>query len=415
MNGDNNLREILPLLRPRSAEPTLFIQVVWYLLWIGLAVLVILYVTRWIRHRRQRLEEFTAAAREAGLDAAQTRFLYDIARGQKMRAPPRLLSSPQVFDRQLGAHAAALAARDRSHPDLATIGAIRQALGFDELGPDQSLTSTRQIDRAQTVMMRPGHSVDDDLPHTPCLILERDEGTLTLAPVLREGDEQGPRWKAGQELSGIFWREGDTEYRLTTHVIGRDASGETIDVEHAPVERLQNRDFYRIDVDFTADFYLLDSDDVDGNADGITTEAAIDLLDETEASDLRVAPAAEEEKDDPLSGAPKVTGHVVNLSAGGLAVDVPERGPEDQDRLWVVDPAFDGPFPLAGLRLRAVGKERVVLGARRVKLTFDDLPTPAEKAIVRGVYEHQLQSAGGRSVAPLDDVPPGDEDDLPVL
>ena len=62
MNGER-LREILPLLRPRSAEPTLFSQTVWYLFLSGLATLVILYLIRWFRLRRRRLREFEAAAR----------------------------------------------------------------------------------------------------------------------------------------------------------------------------------------------------------------------------------------------------------------------------------------------------------------------------------------------------------------
>ena len=62
MNGENSLRDILPLLRPRSAEPTLFGQIVWYVLWIGLAALPIAYLIRWIRLRRRRQREFNLAA-----------------------------------------------------------------------------------------------------------------------------------------------------------------------------------------------------------------------------------------------------------------------------------------------------------------------------------------------------------------
>ena len=60
MNGER-LREILPLLRPRSAEPTLFSQTVWYLFLSGLATLVILYLIRWFRLRRRRLREFSTS------------------------------------------------------------------------------------------------------------------------------------------------------------------------------------------------------------------------------------------------------------------------------------------------------------------------------------------------------------------
>lgn len=415
MNGDNNLREILPLLRPRSAEPTLFSTTVWYLLWAGIVVLLTLYLVRWLRLRKRRLVEFQEAAHEAGLKASQTTLLYRIARNRKMRAPLRLLSSPQFFDREVGRYAAGIAAKDRRHPELDQIGKIRRALGFDELDLDQTLTSTRQIDRAQSVMMQVGHLHHEEAEHTPCLVLERDEGLLTLAPVLREGDSTEPRWKEGQELSGVFWREGDTEYRFVTRVIRADPSGETVDVEHGAVERLQNRDFYRIVVDFSADFYLLPADTEEEET--VPDDAAIELLDREEA--IRVAPSIpvdpendENAEPDRLAEATRIHGHVVNLSAGGLAVDIPLDGPTGDTERWVVDPAFEGDFPLAGLTLSSVSSEDAVVGAKRVKLQFEDLPTPIEKEIVRSVYEHQLHGAGGRSgAALLEDV---EDDDLPT-
>lgn len=142
MNGER-LREILPLLRPRSAEPTLFSQTVWYLFPSGLATLVLLYFIRWFRLRHRRLREFETAAHNAGLSAPQVTLLYRIAHRRRMQSPPRLLSSPHVFDRQVGRYAAAIAARDRQHPELAKIGRIRHILGFDEIDLDKSLTSTR--------------------------------------------------------------------------------------------------------------------------------------------------------------------------------------------------------------------------------------------------------------------------------
>ena len=289
MNGDDKLHSILPLLRPRSAEPTLFTQVVWYLFWVGIAVLLALYIRRWLSHRRQRTREFQAAANAAGLTAEQTELLYSIARQQKMKSPPRLLSSPQVFDRQAGAYADIVVARNRHDPELAAIGQIRAALDFDDLDLEQSMSSTRQIDRGQTVMISVDRDTAEDELLYPWLVLERDEGALTLAPVLRAKGEPDLELRLGEEVTARFWREGDTEYQFVTKVLRRSRTEHSLDVRHASVEREQNRDFYRIDVDFPADFLLMSMQDppAEGGA-GVHSDAAINLLDLEGSETIRI-------------------------------------------------------------------------------------------------------------------------------
>lgn len=254
MNGDK-IRDILPLLRPRSAEPTLFSQTVWYLLWAGLAILLGLYIIRWVRLRRRRLEEFEELARDAGLSPRQIALLYRIARHRRMQSPPRLLSSAHVFDRQVGRYATGLVRGDREHPELDAIGNIREILGFDELDIDQALSSTRQVDRGQTLR------------------------------IWVDGEEE-------DELEGFVpWREGDTEYSFVTEVIGKARTAHAVAVEHAAVKRMQHRDFYRIDVGFDADFLVIprQAEREDG-AEDVHGEAAIGLLDRTQdEDDIRIA------------------------------------------------------------------------------------------------------------------------------
>ena len=414
MNGEN-LRDILPLLRPRSAEPTVFSQTVWYLLWIGLAALPVFYGIRWLHLRRRRLQEFTAAGQAAGLTAGQTALLYTIARRRRMQSPPRLLSSAQVFDRQLGAYAASIASGDRQHPEIERIGGIRVALGFDILDLEHAMSSTRQIDRGQTVMIWAEHESDRAEGFYPWLVLERDEATLSLAPVLRGGDDPRMQLCRGDRFNARFWREGDTEYEFETTVIGQATSDNAVYVKHAEVHRQQHRDFYRIDVDFPADFFVVPVDHEELESDGIHINAAIELLDKSASEEIRVAPS-EPAAQDRLTGATRVSARVVNLSAGGLAIEVTQGSPPaDADTAWILDPAFEGPFSLAGITCNPVGTETSVLG-KIIKMTFDQLPTPIEKEIVRGVYEHQLQAAGGRARAHMDTPPlPADgDDDLPT-
>lgn len=412
MNGESQLRDILPLLRPRSAEPTLFSQTVWYLLWGGVVVLLALYLTRWFRYRRQRLVEFNTQAAAIGLSAEQTALLYKIARSQRMQSPPRLLTSARVFDRQAGAYADALAARNRKHPELAAIGAVRSELSFDDLDPEQSLSSTRQMERGQTVMVWV-----EDGPHgtegfAPWLVLERDEAALTLAPVLRAGVAPDAQFKPGEEVTARFWREGDTEYRFASEVLRKGKSEHALDVRHATVERMQHRDFYRIDVDFPVEFLVLPAvEHLDEDGADILSEAAIELLDQ---SQLVVAQSEGADEEDRFASATRVRARVINLSAGGLAVDVPQEGPSTEDgSLWIVSPAFEGDFPLAELTCVPISAEPAPGGGRRIKMRFEGLPRAAEKDIVRGVYEHQLQAAGGRgTAAPLADATDL-QDDLP--
>lgn len=402
--NEDRLREVLPHLRPRSAEPTLFSQTVFCLLCLGLTVIVGLYFLRVYRLRRQRDREFFHAGALAGLTQGQTALLHRIARRQRMQTPVRLLSSAHVFDRQVGRHASRLAHRDLEHPQFEEIAQIRQALGFDAVPADQALTSTRQIARGQTVMV--WETPDDEAvadAYIPWLVLERDEGTLVLAPLLRDGsahDASGHRLQVGEEVSVRFWREGDTEYRFTTTVIGPVGQAGAVRVEHtASLERTQQRDFYRIDVDFPVCVYVLSADIEAQDRDGAHQEAAIRMLDgPPTADDVRVestVPTAQA-----LELAARVTGRVVNLSAGGFAMRVAADAiPAREGRIWLVDPAFEGDFPLAGLSCHPVGDDEEP-GGRLVKLRFDDLSPTVEKEIVRGVYHHQLATAGGRMVPP---------------
>lgn len=126
----------------------------------------------------------------------------------------------------------------------------------------------------------------------PWLVLERDEGALTLAPVLRAGRQPQVRFRVGQKLTARFWREGDTEYRFLTSVVGKSHSPHSVTVEHATLERMQHRDFYRIDVNFPADFLVIPfRDELAGGGQDAHIDAAINLLDQSVTETIRVAPS----------------------------------------------------------------------------------------------------------------------------
>lgn len=405
--NESQLKDILPMLRPRSAEPTLFSQTVWYLLWIGLAAIVVLYLYRLYRHRRQRHAAFLVVCQDAGITEAQTRLLERITAARKVRHPERLLSNAHAFERQAGAYAQDLARRQPRSKQLRQIARLREDLGFDHLPADQALISTRQIERGQTVMISDIDELSLEEILVPWLVLDRDEGVLELSPLLREG--AGHRHERGEELTIRFWREGDTEYEFRTRV--RAVDDQNITVAHATrVDRRQQRDFYRIHVDFPLDLYGLPQPDQHQPPAQPPEIAAIALLDE-EDSPARINEETAQEhpslgsdhlRDIPAA-AERLHGRVQDLSAGGLALIVSgsalpagslATAEEPARWVWMIDPAFEGDFPLAGVTCQAVSSEPVE-GQQLVKLQFDRLPATVEKEIVQRIYQHQLETAGG--------------------
>ena len=411
--NDGQLRDILPLLRPRSAEPTLFSQTVWYLLWIGVTVLIVLYFYRIYRQRKQRHAEFLVFCQEAGISDAQTRLLERIARARKLRQPERLLSNAHTFERQVGGYAQDLARKQRKSKQLRQIARLREDLGFNYLPVDQALISTRQIDRGQTVLITDVDERTLEEILVPWLILDRDEAVIELSPLLREA--AGHDHQRGEDLTVRFWREGDTEYEFHTHV--RSVTGQNMTITHATrVERRQHRDFYRIHVDFPLDLYGLPQAGQEEEASqSPPEEAAIAMLGGNEpadgAQDQEISEDAPQEAvtrpagalPEPPEDAERLHVRVQNLSAGGLAILVAagslpdgslptDSGPAQW--VWMINPAFEGDYPLAGVTCRAVSSE-MEEGQQLVKMQFEALPSTVEKEIVQRVYQHQLDTAGG--------------------
>ena len=200
---NDRIREILPLLRPRSAEPTLFTQTVFYLLGIGLVLIVILYLTRRYRQKREQENLFVLLGRELGLKSAQIEFLRLISRRLRLKNPRRLLSSASFFEHHVGNHATDLATKNLEHRDLPRIADIRQALGFDEIPLAQALTSTRQVEKGQTLLVWEIH--DHKEGFTPWILVDRDEASLTMSPLLREHDDGAPsQFRIGEEVSLVL-------------------------------------------------------------------------------------------------------------------------------------------------------------------------------------------------------------------
>ena len=239
---NENLRDVLPYLRPRSAELTPFSITVLVLLCLGLAGLITLYYLRHRRHIRDMRERFEELGLEKQLSESQIRTLFQIGLRRKMNNPVQLLTSVHVFDRQIGA----TVDRFRNQPDhvlFDEIADIRTLLEFDQLPVDQALHTTRQLPAGLTTIV--WTHADEEAGGVPWLVTGRDERGIETAPLLKE-DRSLDGLKAGDEVTVRFWREGDTEYHFTTSILEIDTDSRMAILRHAPrMERLQLRDFFR--------------------------------------------------------------------------------------------------------------------------------------------------------------------------
>ena len=371
-----NLREVLPYLRPRSAEPTLFGQTVLILLCAGLATLVALHCSRIYRQRRQKKINFYQRAEEAQLSQPQSDFLLQIARQRKVANALQLLDSVYAFDRHIGAYAAQLADSDLADPRLQDIAEIRSLLEFDHLPHDQALRTTYQLEVGQSLMVWPAAS--DTEGHSPWVVVSRDERGLGLVPLLREDMRHFDSLTNGDQLAVRFWREGDTEYSFIAEVFAVDPQDRTAFVRHAdPIERKQLRDFFRLDIRFDLELLLIP----EAESDTETQEAS-------EQEEPKLPP--------PLQS---FAAEALNLSAGGISLLTSSDLPADQ--LLQIDPQFKGAFPLAGVLCRVVQSIRNADGFL-LQCQFQDLPTPLESELVRRLYQHQILAVSGEAI----DLPP---------
>ncbi len=156
---------------------------------------------------------------------------------------------------------------------------IRQVLGFDEIPLAQALTSTRQVEKGQTLLVWESH--DHKEGFTPWILVDRDEASLTMSPLLREQDDATPsQFRIGDEVSIRFWRDGDTEYRFDTRIIDLGAESALILRHTGEVERLQQRDFVRVNVHFPITLYQLGEPvEAEDGGPAEQAQAAVAMLD----------------------------------------------------------------------------------------------------------------------------------------
>jgi len=373
--NDDKLRDALPFLRPRIEEPSAIVLLFFAVLCIGLITLIVLHFKRSITERKKRQLKLREAGADRGLSSKDLALLGRLS--SKMSNPIQLVESLYAFDRIIAPRLEELFARDWNHKEIRQIAHIRQQLGFDQVPVDQALRSTRQLEDGLTVMV--WCEAQEVETFYPWIVVNREERALMLAPLLQEDFARYGKLKADQSLVVRFWRSADTEYRFESAIHSVDRRENTIVLHHSDaLERLQQRDFYRIYAHFAIHFFLV-------------PDPAPDAESEMPAADSEaVAQPADPAIDHVERDKQRIEATVLDLSAGGLSIETQAPGPFEGT--LVVAPDFEGPFPLAELSCQIVNQNRVG-HAYRLQLRFAAMPAAREAELVRCVYEHQLSQA----------------------
>ena len=228
---------------------------------------------------------------------------------------------------------------------------IRAVLGFDRLLPGDQLRSTRQLGRGHHLLLRPAGLAAE--AGAPWVVEAQDDHALVVTPLLSDSSAPIDSWQPGIRVQGHYPQGRDVTYGFATHVLGVELAARRLLLRHTQhVERVQQRSFFRL-----------------------STRFPIVLLVGEGAASLD------------LEQASRLQGTVVDISGGGLSVRLAETPAESAE--LTVDPAFTGPFPLAGVKcevVAAVERDECV----HLRLCFVELSGRVETSIVRGIYQRQL-------------------------
>ncbi|MFH1570600.1 MAG: PilZ domain-containing protein [Gemmatimonadota bacterium] len=355
---DESFRRILPYFRLQEGDaPWMYPWLVELVALVSLALLLLLVtvlVVRRIREYRHTWSSFRECAGEHGLSAPQTELVRRIAREARMRHPLLLLTSVEAFDRRVGAYLE----RRRDHPErpaiVDSLAHVRRLLEFDRVPAGRPLRSTRELHPGQRLMVWPVKGGPSGFIH--CVVAHRDDDAIVAVPLLREDDRHLQALEVGDRIKVRFWREHDTEYRFRSQILEANPETTSIVVGHSDrLERIQKRDYYRLAVRFRLGLVAVPEDRL-----GAPEEIPAGRRFEAIAADI---------------------------SGGGLGVTAEAVVPPGH--VVVIDPAYTGPFPIAGLWCRVVAQEQRE-GARWLGLEFADISRERQTDLVNVIFQQQI-------------------------
>lgn len=331
-----------------------------------LAIAVAIELHRRHRERRDILEADWRAARDLladrGIDGEDRALLLAILTQYAPDHPTRAITKRLTYDGCMERYFKTLIATS-DDATVAERGArlrdVRGRLGLDYVPIGQRIHSTRELYNGQALWATPASGVEPRWFHLR--VAGVDEASVFLAPV---GTDALPVVKSGEALKFRFWREDDGRYLFEASVIPTDRRPAVWRAAHSqPLARTQARAHYRIRFDSMVQVNILNAplrDDFDG------------LEAQTSVTNL--------------------TGRVISLSGGGLAVQFPQ--PVPKQILMRIPLSLPGSARALTTFVRPTGAQQLGGGQSIVRGRFVAMDDETRDTITRYVFLKQKQHLG---------------------
>jgi len=329
-----------------------------------LAVAVVFEFVRQRRVSRSRVRGLWGTvediAREKELTDDEHKVLSELLRRWSPEEPHRAATVHEYFDECVEAEMNGVRARG-DIKEFERLGVVlrdvRSRLALDMTPIGQRIFSTRQLYSPQEVWFV-------DAAESPPrwkrgLVQSVNEAYFTVGMAV---DVEPPRYTPGRDVRFRLYRDDDARYTYTTQFVRREAEPPGLTFEHTSVlDRIQSREHYRVRHEQSANIGILD-----GSLDANVTDSASRKI------------------------VTRLRGKIVNISAGGIAVVVPQPVPSQvMMRVGVDLPmertvAFEVDARIVAINPLPAG--RYLLRAAFVRVTDED-----REAIARYVMHKQQQ------------------------
>lgn len=333
------------------------------------AVLLALAVAvEWVRQRRNRRarivglwESVEKIAKEKELTDEERAVLARLLRRWSPGEPHRAATVHQYFDECVEAEMSAL----RANGDMAefermgtVLRDIRTRLALDMVPIGQRIFSTRQLYSPQEVWFVDAAESPPRWKRGLCQTVNEAYFSVGMAV-----DVEPPRYDPGADVRFRLYRDDDARYTFTAKFVRRESDPVGLTFDHtSDMERIQSREHYRVRHEQSTNVGVMDGP-VDGMAD---------------------------DPEKPRRIVTRLRGKIVNISAGGLAVVVPQPVPSQVMLRIDVDLPMERTVAFE-VDVRIVAVNPLPAGRYLVRAAFVRIDDEHREAIARYVMHKQQQ------------------------
>lgn len=327
---------------PVAARPTLVaLALIFALLFVSAILIEFLRERRARRNRVKReWETVQEIVKEKGLSDREWRLVETIIREHSPTSPIQVVTVRRHFNRCVAAYMDSLRQIGNESKYAETglqLRDLRVRFALDFVPFNQHLETTRELSQGQTVLG--SKTGEGSFRWFRMTVVSVDEAYLHLAVDHTKREEPPPALRVGDELRCRLWREDDARYAFTATVSHLEETPPRVLAWHtATLKRIQARAYYRVRLNQSTIVGLVDAP-TDGNYE-----------------DVRARPVTA-----------RMRGKVVDLSAGGLAIELPQNAP---------------PRVLVRVTLDLPESEPLTVDARIV----DTMPRPGGQCLVRSAF-----------------------------